>query len=376
MTDAHGRRYLDCLAGYSAVNFGHCNPSLVEAMQDQVAKLTLVSRAFDHDLLSPFAEALTELTGTEMMLPMNTGAEAVETAIKAARRWGYLAKGLAEDSASIIVAEGSFHGRTSTIVSFSTDPVARDHYGPYTPGFRAVPFGDADAVAAAIDGTTAAILVEPIQGEAGVVIPPDDYLPRLRALADAHDILLIVDEVQAGLGRTGYTLDQQRVGVRADLTTLGKALGGGMMPVSAVVGRADVLGLMTPGTHGSTFGGNPLACRIGLEVVGLLKTGEFQLRARELGKVFGERLDSLAEAGLIAGARHVGLWAGIDVEPSLGLEGKDLCKRLAAEGVLAKDTHGSTIRLAPPLVISPEELHWAMDVLEGVLRSAREKLAA
>lgn len=365
--DVDGNRYLDCLAGYSAVNFGHGNPALIEAARDQLATLTLVSRAFVHDLLEPFANALAALTGTEMVLPMNTGAEAVETAIKAARRWAYLSKGVPDGAANIIVTDGAFHGRTSTIISFSTDPDAHDHYGPYTAGFTVVPYDDADAVAAAIDENTAAILVEPIQGESGVNIPSVDYLPRLRELADAHNVLLILDEVQAGLGRTGYTLDQQRVGVTADLTTLGKALGGGIMPVSAVVGRADVLGLFTPGTHGSTFGGNPLACRIGLAVIDLLNTGEFQARARELEPVLGARLAALKERGLIADFRHVGLWAGVDVDPALGLSGKQVCERLLERGVLAKDTHGSTIRIAPPLVITEAELHQAMDALEAAL---------
>jgi len=369
LTDIHGGRYLDCLAGYSALNFGHSHPRLVAAAQEQVERLTLVSRAFNHDLLLPYAEALTTLTDTETMLPMNTGAEAVETAIKAARKWGYLVKGVPEDHAEIIVAEGSFHGRTTTIISFSTDPAAHAHYGPYTPGFVLVPYDDADAVAAAITPRTVAILVEPIQGEAGVLIPAPTYLPRLRELATANDVLLIVDEVQAGLGRTGWTLDQQRVGVEADLTTLGKALGGGLMPVSAVVGRHDVLSLMTAGTHGSTFGGNPLACRIALEVVAMLDSGEFQQRARAMEGYLGERLDALADEGLLNASRHVGLWAGIDVNPELGLTGRQGCEGLQARGVLAKDTHGSTIRLAPPLVIEPSELEIALDALDDTLHA-------
>lgn len=367
LTDVAGNRYLDCLAGYSAVNFGHGHPALLAAAHEQLDTLTLVSRAFDHDLLAPFADSLTALTGTEMMLPMNTGAEAVETAIKAARRWGYLTKGIPDGQAEIIVAEGAFHGRTTTIISFSTDPEARDHFGPYTPGFVTVPYDDADAVAAAITPTTVAILVEPIQGEAGVIIPGPEYLPRLRALADVHNVLLIVDEVQSGLGRTGHTLDQQRVGIAADLTTLGKALGGGILPVSAVVGRADVLGLLTPGTHGSTFGGNALACRLGTAVVQLLETGEFQARAQALEAPLGERLAKLEERDLIANYRHVGAWAGIDIAPALGLSGKQACARLRDRGVLAKDTHGSTIRLAPPLVITEAELHRAFDALDDSL---------
>lgn len=371
LTDVNGTRYLDFLAGYSAVNFGHCHPTLTAAVHEQLDTLTLVSRAFKHDLLEPFADALTALTGTEMMLPMNTGAEAVETAIKAARRWAYLAKGIPEGTADIIVAANSFHGRTTTIVSFSTDPDARDHYGPHTPGFTIVPYDDADAVAEAITPTTAAILVEPIQGEGGVIIPSSDYLPQLRALADHHNILLILDEVQAGLGRTGYTLAQQRTGVAGDLTTLGKALGGGILPVSAVTGRADVLGVFTPGTHGSTFGGNPLACRVGIAVVHLLETGEFQARARKLERPLRERLTALHERGLITAFRNVGLWAGVDVDPAHGATAKDVCIGLRDRGVLAKDTHGSTIRLAPPLVITEQELHTAMDAFEETLVSTR-----
>lgn len=370
LTDVHGRRYLDCLAGYSAVNFGHCHPEIMAAAVDQIGTLDLVSRAFNHDLLLPYAQELTALTGTETMLPMNTGAEAVETAIKAARKWGYLVKGVPEGEAEIIVAAGSFHGRTTTLVSFSTDPAARDHYGPYTPGFVVVPYADADAVAAAVTHNTVAVLVEPIQGEAGVRLPHADYLPRLRALADDNVFLLVVDEIQSGLGRTGHTLDQERVHVQADLTTLGKALGGGIMPVSAVVGRGDVLSLMSPGTHGSTFGGNPLACRIGLTVTRMLATGEYQERARGLEHHFSSRLNALVDDGLLGAARTVGLWAGVDVNPALGLSGRDICEGLQARGVLAKDTHGSTIRLSPPLTIEREELDLALDALEDTLRAS------
>ncbi|MDO5700419.1 MAG: ornithine--oxo-acid transaminase [Bowdeniella nasicola] len=367
VTDVDGKRYLDCLAGYSALNFGHANPELLEATHAQLDKLTLVSRAFDHDQLLPFAAELTELTGTEMMLPMNTGAEAVETAIKAARRWGYQVKGVASEQATIIVADNSFHGRTTTIISFSTDATAKDAFGPYTPGFRIVPYGDLDAVRDAIDDTTVAVLFEPIQGESGVVMPPDNFLPGLRELCDEREILMILDEIQSGLGRTGTTLAQDHAGIRADLITLGKALGGGIMPVSAVVGRRDVLGLLTPGTHGSTFGGNPLACAVGRAVVRILKRGEVQESAQRLGVMMRERLQRIADAGHLAEVRSRGLWAGIDVEPQLGLTGRQLCERLAERGMLCKDTHGSTIRLAPPLTISEEDLHTAMDILEGVL---------
>lgn len=369
VTDVDGTRYLDFLAAYSAVNFGHLNPRLIAAAQEQLGKLDLVSRAFAHELLLPFASALTTLTRTEMMLPMNTGAEAVETAIKAARRWGYLARNIPEEQAEIIVAEGAFHGRTTTIVSFSSDPAAREHFGPYTPGFVTVPYGDADAVAAAITDRTAAILMEPIQGESGVIIPPADYLPRLRKIADDAGILLVLDEVQSGLGRTGHVLDQWRVGVNADLTCLGKALGGGILPVSAVVGREDVLGLLTAGTHGSTFGGHPLACRVGLEVTRMLEEGAVLARIPALAAQLATRLDALASAGLVGEVRHVGLWAGVDVDRRLGHSGREVCERLVARGVLAKETHGSTIRLSPPLTIEADQIDLAMDALEDALRA-------
>jgi len=301
-----------------------------------------------------------------MVLPMNTGAEAVETALKAARKWGYEVRGVAPERATVVVAAGNFHGRTTTIVSFSTDDDARRGFGPYTPGFRIVPFGDADALRAAIDETTVAVLLEPIQGEQGVVVPPDDYWPAVRAACDDAGVLLVADEVQSGLGRTGTTFACELWGVRPDLMVLGKALGGGIVPVSAVVGRADVLGVLTPGTHGSTFGGNPLACAVGLAVVELLATGEQQARARELGAHLHTRLHTLTEAGLIARSRGVGLWAGIDVDPER-MTGRELCERLVKHGVLAKDTHGSTIRLAPPLVIERADLDLALDRLAVAL---------
>ncbi len=375
VTDVRGRRFLDCLAGYSALNFGHRHPALVAAATAQLGRITLTSRAFDHELLEPFAEAVTRLTGTEMLLPMNTGAEAVETAVKAARKWGYDVKGVPDGRATIVVAEGAFHGRTTTMVSMSSDPEARDGFGPYTPGFRIVPYGDVDAVAAAVDETTVAVLVEPIQGEAGVVIPPADYLPRLRNLCTAADVLLVLDEVQSGLGRTGTTLAQDLAGVRGDLIALGKALGGGILPVSAVVGRRDVLGVLTPGTHGSTFGGNSLACAVGLAVVDLLAPGDLQARAAALGAELRERVDELVARGLLAAGRTVGLWAGLDVEPALGLTGRGTCERLVARGILVKETHGATIRLAPPLTISGDDLHLALDTLSDVLREEADDAA-
>jgi len=374
VTDVEGRRYLDLLAGYSALNFGHRHPALIAAAHAQLDRLTLTSRAFDHDLLEPFATALADLVGpllagSPLVLPMNTGAEAVETAIKAARKWGYEVKGVPDERATIIVAAGNFHGRTTTIVSFSDDHDARRHFGPYTPGFVTVPYGDAAALAAAIDETTVAVLLEPVQGEQGVVVPPDDYLPAVRAACTAADVLLIADEIQSGLGRTGTTLACETWDVRPDLVTLGKALGGGIVPVSAVVGRDDVLGVLTAGTHGSTFGGNPMACAVGLAVVGLLSTGEPQAAARARGVQLGARLDALVADGSLARVRRLGLWAGLDVAPGSGpTSGRDLCERLLARGVLAKDTHGRTVRLAPPLTITADDLDTALDALSDALR--------
>ena len=369
--DGQGTSYLDLLAGYSALNFGHGHPALLAAAHAQLDRLTLTSRAFDHDLLEPFADALSGLLSpilpADLVLPMNTGAEAVETAVKTARKWGQEVKGVPAEQASIVVAAGNFHGRTTTIISFSTDQDARAGFGPYTPGFRIVPFGDAAALAEAVDATTVAVLLEPIQGEAGVVIPPHGYLAAARAVCDEHGALLMLDEVQSGLGRTGTTLACELEGVRPDLVTLGKALGGGVLPVSAVVGRRDVLGVLTPGTHGSTFGGNPLACAVGLAVIDLLATGEYQERARTLGAHLTERLDALVADGLLAGSRSVGLWAGIDVPVGRGT-GRELSERLLGRRVLVKDTHGSTVRLAPPLTISQEDLDWGLDQLTDALR--------
>ncbi|GAB3755706.1 ornithine--oxo-acid transaminase [Microlunatus parietis] len=363
VTDVDGRRYLDCLAAYSAVNFGHRHPVIIDAAVRQLGRVTLTSRAFHTDQLGPFADRLAALCRKEMVLPMNTGAEAVESGIKVARKWGHDVRGIAEPE--IIVAGGNFHGRTITVISFSDDPEARTGFGPYTPGFTVVPYGDADAVAAAITERTVAILVEPIQGEAGVIIPPADYLPRLRELCDRNRMLLICDEIQSGLGRTGATFASDHVGVVPDLYLLGKALGGGVVPVSAVVGDAEVLGVLQPGQHGSTFGGNPLAAAVGSAVVGLLETGEFQQRAAELGVRLHDRLRALIGSGVTA-VRCAGLWAGIDIDPAIGT-GRQLGERLLARGVLVKDTHGSTIRIAPPLVITEAELDFAVDQLAGAL---------
>ncbi|MFB6611450.1 ornithine--oxo-acid transaminase [Agromyces sp. NPDC056379] len=370
VTDVEGRRYLDCLAAYSAVNFGHGNPRLVEAAREQLGRITLTSRAFHNDRLGPFVTELAALCGKDMVLPMNTGAEAVESGIKVARAWGYRVKGVPADSANIVVMAGNFHGRTTTIISFSDDPDARDDFGPYTPGFRTVPYGDAAAVAAAIDDRTVAVLVEPIQGEAGIVVPPAEFLPSLRALCTERQVLLIADEIQSGLGRVGATFACDLVGVVPDLYLLGKALGGGIVPVSAVVGDRDVLGVLRPGEHGSTFGGNPLAASVGLEVVRMLASGRPQERARVLGAHLQSRLGSLVGHGVVE-VRGAGLWAGIDIDPELAT-GREACEVLMRLGVLAKDTHGSTIRLAPPIVVEQADLDWAVDQLAAVL----EELAA
>lgn len=365
VTDVAGRRYLDMLAGYSALNFGHRHPDLIAATVEQMGRVTLTSRAFHHDQLGPFCAELAELTGTEMVLPMNSGAEAVESAIKVARKWAYEVKGVPENRAQIVTAGGNFHGRTLTIVSFSDDPVAHDHYGPYTPGFVTVKYGDLSAIGGAITTDTAAVLLEPIQGEAGVVVPPEGYLAGVRALCDEHDVLLIADEIQSGLGRTGSTLALDQEGVRADLYTLGKALGGGIMPVSAVVGRRDVLGVLKPGQHGSTFGGNPLACAIGRAVIALLRTGEMQARSADLGAHLHARLGELVGRGL-AEVRGRGLWAGAELAPHIGL-GRPVSEELARRGILVKETHDTTLRFAPPIVITRDEIDLAVDTLAALL---------
>jgi ornithine--oxo-acid transaminase len=365
LTDTEGVQYLDFLAAYSANNFGHRHPKLVAAAKEQLDRLTLTSRAFHHDQLAPFADGLATLIGKDMVLPMNTGAEAVESGIKVARKWGYEVKGVPDGRAVIIVATGNFHGRTTTIVSFSDDPLAHDHFGPYTPGFVAVPYGDLEALRSAMNDDVVAVLLEPIQGESGVRIPPSGYLAGVRELTSQHGVLFIADEIQSGLGRTGRTLACEHENVSADVVLLGKALGGGIVPVSAVVADHDVLGVLQPGQHGSTFGGNPLACALGLAVVRLLETGEYQQRAAELGVQLRQRLDRMIGQGVVS-FRSRGLWAGVDVDPRLGT-GRDVCEALARRHVLAKDTHGSTIRIAPPLVITESQLDHGLDQLELAL---------
>jgi ornithine--oxo-acid transaminase len=364
VTDVAGRRYLDLLAAYSALNFGHRHPRLVAVAQRQLDRVTLVSRAFEHDQFGPFCAELAALAGMDMVLPMNTGAEAIETAIKTARKWGYEVKGVPADEAVIIAFEGNFHGRTTTIISFSTDEDARGSYGPYTPGFRVVPYGDAEALAAAMDDQVVGVLVEPIQGEAGVVVPPAGFLGRVRELCTQWGAMMIADEIQSGLGRTGTTFACEHEDVVPDMYVLGKALGGGIVPISAVVSSADLLGVFKPGQHGSTFGGNPLACAIAREVIAMLNTGEYQERSAKLGAHMHDRLSALPPQ-VVREVRGRGLWAGVEFTT---LNGRDVSERLMDAGVLAKDTHGTTVRLAPPLMISQDDLDWALDAFEAVIR--------
>jgi len=362
VTDVEGRRYLDLLAAYSAVNFGHGHPRLVEAAKRQLDRVTLVSRAFDHDQFGHFVTELAELAGKDMVLPMNSGAEAVETALKTARKWGYEVKGVPAEQANIVTFEGNFHGRTTTIVSFSTDPDARNSYGPFTPGFRTVPYGDVEALRAAVDENTVGVLVEPIQGEAGVNVPPSGFLTAVREICTAAGALMLADEIQSGLGRTGTTFAVEHENVVPDVYILGKALGGGIMPVSAVVANEEILGVFKPGQHGSTFGGNPLACAIAREVIAILKTGEFQERSRTLGAHLHERLGALP-AERVREVRGRGLWAGVE----LNGKARPVSEKLMDRGVLAKETHETTLRLAPPLVIDKSDLDWALDHLQEVL---------
>lgn len=366
LTDVEGRRYLDLLAGYSALNFGHGNRRLIGAAKAQLDRVTLTSRAFLHDRFAAFCAELAQLCGMEMVLPVNTGAEAVESAIKTARKWGYRVKGVPAEMAKIVVAGGNFHGRTTTVISFSTDPEARADFGPYTPGFQIVPYGDLTAMRAALSENTVAVLLEPIQGESGVIVPPEGYLPGVRELTRERNVLFVADEIQSGLGRTGRTFACEHEGVVPDMYVLGKALGGGIVPVSAVVSSAKVLGVFRPGEHGSTFGGNPLACAVALEVIAMLRTGEFQARAAELGARMHRALAALPATGTVTAVRGRGLWAGIDIAPGRGT-GRQIAERLKERGVLVKESHGSTIRLSPPLIISEADLDRGLEQVAGVL---------
>ena len=363
--DTAGRRYVDMMSAYSAASHGHAHPRIIAALTAQAKRLAVPSRAYHNDRLGPFLEGLCKVTGLDTALPMNTGAEAVETAIKAARRWGYRVKGIARDRAEIIVAAGNFHGRTTTVISFSTEPDHRDGFGPFTPGFRAVPFGDLAEVERAITPETAAVLVEPIQGEAGIIMPPTGFLTGLRRLCDAHNVLLILDEVQSGLGRTGAWFAFEHDDIRPDGLILGKALGGGVLPVSAFVGRRGLMDVFTPGSHGSTFGGNALAAAVGLEALHVIRDEGLVDKSRVLGNHMLRRLRAVESPALKA-VRGRGLWVGAEIEPGIA-PAREACERLLAKGVLSKETHRTVVRLAPPLVISCEDLDWALDRFEDVL---------
>jgi ornithine--oxo-acid transaminase len=363
--DVEGRKYLDCLSAYSAVNQGHGHPRIVRAMAEQAGRLALTSRAFRNDQLPLLAKELCELAGYEMMLPMNSGAEAVETALKAARKWAYTVKGVGDERAEVIACAGNFHGRTITVISLSPNEQYRDGFGPFTPGFRLIPYGDAAALERAITPHTAAFLFEPVQGEGGIVVPPEGYLRRVREICTRHNVLMMADEIQTGLGRTGRLLACEHEGVRPDVVTLGKALSGGMYPVSAVLSSREVLGVFEPGDHGSTFGGNPLACAVAREALNVIVDERLSERAAELGDYLLAQLREI-ESPHVALCRGRGLLVGIVLKPAAG-GARRFCEALKERGVLAKDTHGTVIRLAPPLVITREELDWAVEQIAEVL---------
>jgi len=360
--DVEGRKYLDCLAAYSAVNQGHCHPRIMQAVVDQVKRVTLTSRAFRNDQLPLLYKLLHDLTGYDMSLPMNSGAEAVETAVKAARKWGYTVKGIPKDKAEIIVCADNFHGRTTTIISFSTDEQYRDGFGPLTPGFVVIPYGDAAALEAAITPNTAAFLVEPIQGEAGIIIPPAGFLKKAAALCKANNVLFVCDEIQAGLGRTGKLFAHQWEDVRPDMVIIAKALSGGYYPISAVLADKGVLGVFKPGDHGSTFGGNPLACAVARTALQVLIDEKLIERSAELGEYFLAKLKAI-KSPVIKEVRGRGLWIGVE----LTVAARPYCERLMQDGMLCKETHDHVIRLAPPLVITRDEIDWAVERLKKVL---------
>jgi ornithine--oxo-acid transaminase len=363
--DTAGRRYVDMMSAYSAASHGHAHPRILAALEAQARSFAVPSRAFYNDRLGPFLAELCRITGLDAALPMNTGAEAVETAIKAARRWGYRVKGVAKDRANIIVADGNFHGRTTTIVSFSSEADYRDGFGPFTPGFHRVPFGDLAAIEGAITPDTVAVLMEPIQGEAGIIVPPAGFLAGLRHLCDAHNILLIFDEVQSGLGRTGAWFAFEHENARPDGLILGKALGGGMLPVSSFVATHEVMDVFTPGSHGSTFGGNPLAAAVGLEALHVLREERLVERSGDLGAHMIDRLRAITSP-VLKEARGRGLWAGVEIDPHFATA-REICERLLTKGVLSKETHSTVVRFAPPLVISRQDLDAALDRFEDVV---------
>ncbi len=363
--DPEGRRYIDMLSAYSAVNQGHRHPAIIKALKDQADILTLTSRAFFNDQWPIFAEKLSQFTGKDMVLPMNTGAEAVETAIKTMRKWGYLVKGVEKNKAEIIVFEENFHGRTTTIVSFSTDPVARENYGPYTPGFKILPYNDLEAVKKAINKHTVGILVEPIQGEAGVIVPDDGYVKGLSEIAKEFNILLAADEIQTGFGRTGKMFCYMHEGIEPDIIIMGKALGGGVFPVSAIAANKDILGIFEPGSHGSTFGGNPLGCAVAAAAIDVLVNEKLPERSLELGKYFKEQLESI-KSDKIQLIRGKGLFIGMVLKKSAG-KARIYTTQLKERGLLCKETHDWIIRFAPPLVITKEEIDYAVDQIREVL---------
>jgi ornithine--oxo-acid transaminase len=365
--DVDGNRYMDCLSAYSAVNQGHCHPAILQTMMDQARLLTLTSRAFRNDQLGLLYKEVCELTHSHKMLPMNSGAEAVETVIKAVRKWGYKVKGIPDDQAEIIVCRNNFHGRTITIVGFSTDPGSREGFGPFTPGFKIVPFGDADALEKAITPHTVGFLVEPIQGEAGVIIPPEGYLREAKRLCEQHNVVLILDEIQTGLGRTGKLLAEEHEGIEADLTLVGKALSGGFYPVSAVLSNKEVMDVLRPGEHGSTFGGNPLACAIARTALRVLVEEGMIENAANLGRYFIDALRSLKDPK-IKEVRGKGLMIGIEFHPEVG-GARQYSEKLMAEGMLCKETHDHIIRIAPPLVITRDDIDWALEKIAKVLRA-------
>jgi len=361
VTDPEGNRYMDMLSAYSAMNFGHCHPRIISALKEQADKITLTSRAFHNDKLGHFCRRLALLTDTELVLPMNTGAEAVETAIKAVRRWAYNVKGIPADQAEIICCNGNFHGRTVTIVSFSSDEAYRSGFGPFTPGFRLIEYGNLQALKEAINENTAAFLVEPIQGEGGIIIPPEGYLSDAYQLCKNNNVLFMADEIQTGFGRTGKMFACDWEAVKPDVYILGKALGGGVLPISAVTASAEVLGVFEPGSHGSTFGGNPLACAVSLEALDVLDEDQLVQRSEELGKYFVDQLKKLNNPA-IKEVRGKGLMVGLELKE----KARPYCEKLMAEGILAKETHDTVIRFAPPLVITRNELDWALDKVKKV----------
>ncbi|WP_026852273.1 ornithine--oxo-acid transaminase [Geothrix fermentans] len=365
LTDVDGKKYMDFLAAYSAVNQGHNHPKIGEAMIAQVKSLALTSRAFRNDQFPPLLEKLCRLTGFQKALMMNSGAEAVETALKAMRKWGYDKKGIEYGKAEIIVADGNFHGRTTTIVGFSTDPDSTSRFGPFTPGFVIVPYGDLDAVKKAVNKNTCAIFMEPIQGEGGVIIPPKGFLKGLREVADQNNLLLVLDEIQSGLGRTGKLFAFEHEGIRPDGVTIGKALSGGYYPVSAFLANDEVMDVFTPGIHGSTYGGNPLACAVASAALDVLVDEKLVEKTAELGKHLEARLKGM-KTDKLKEVRVIGLWAGVQLKPEAG-GARKYCYLLKDRGMLCKDTHVDTIRLAPPLVITKEQIDWAVDQLEAVL---------